>query len=97
MTSPDASDSAATDSQSARRTVNTPAVAALVTGLLSLPASLTYIGGLLLGFTAVILGFFGVARSHQLDGRGEGQSVAGIILGMLGLALPVALSLFLAE
>ena len=76
---------------------NATAVAALVVGVLSVPAALTYIGGLVLGFAAVILGFFGVAKSRQLDARGEGLAVAGIILGMLGMALPVALSLFLAE
>ena len=76
---------------------NAPAAAAVITGLLSVPAALTYVGGLLLGFTALILGFAGIARSQHLDGRGEGLSVAGIILGTLGMAAPVALSVFLGD
>lgn len=76
---------------------NTPAVAAVGFGILSVPAGLTYIGGLVLGFAAMILGFVGVAKSRQLDARGEGLAVAGIVLGMLGMAVPVAISVFLAD
>ena len=75
---------------------NWPAVAALVVGILSLPAALTYIGGMVLGFIAVVAGFVGVAKAHQLNGRGQGQAVTGVVLGMFGMALPVAVSLFLA-
>lgn len=75
---------------------NRPAVGALVLGILSLPAALTYIGGMVLGFAAVVVGFVGVAKAHQLAGRGQGQAVAGVVLGMFGMALPVAVSLFLA-
>ena len=75
---------------------NRPAVVALVLGVVSLPAALTYIGGMILGFAAIVAGFVGVARSRELDGRGEGFAVAGIILGMFGMALPVGVSLFLA-
>lgn len=82
-------------SRDAGTAVNRPAVAGLVAGLLSLPAALTYLGGLVLGLTAVALGFAGVARSRTLDARGEGLAVAAIVLGMLGMALPVALALFL--
>lgn len=81
----------------ARLVDNRPAVAGVVVGVLSLPAGLTYLGGLLLGLGAVVLGFVGVAASHRLDGRGEGLSVAAVILGMLGMALPVALALFLSD
>ncbi len=80
-----------------REAVNRPAWAALVLGVLSLPAALTYVGGMLLGLAAIIVGFVGVARSRHLQARGEGQAVAGIILGMLGMALPAALSLFLGD
>jgi hypothetical protein len=78
-------------------TPNRPALAALVVGALSVPGALTYVLGLVGGMAAVLLGFVGVARSRQLDARGEGMAVAGIILGMLGMALPVAMSLFLAD
>jgi hypothetical protein len=75
---------------------NRPALIALIVGVLSLPAALTYVGGMVLGFAAVIAGFVGVARSRHLEGAGEGFAVAGVILGMFGMALPVAVSLFLA-
>ena len=76
---------------------NRPAVAAFVIGLLSLPAALTYVLGVVFGLAAVVLGFAGVAKSRQLDAAGEGLSVAGIVLGMLGMALPVAMALFLSD
>ena len=76
---------------------NRTALAALIVGVLSLPGALTYVLGLVGGLVAVLLGFVGVARSRQLDARGEGMAVAGIVLGMLGMALPVAMSLFLAD
>ena len=80
-----------------RVTDNRPALAGLVAGVLSLPAALTYVGGLVLGLAAVILGFVGVAASHKLEGRGETAAVAAVILGMLGMALPVAIALFLGD
>jgi hypothetical protein len=76
---------------------NRPALAGLVLGILSLPAAVTYAGGLVLGLSAIVTGLFGIARSHTIDGAGENLSVAAIILGMLGMALPVALALFLAD
>ena len=76
---------------------NRPAVGALVLGLVSVPAALTYIGGIVLGLAGIIVGFVGVARSRPLDGRGEGMAVAGIILGALGMSLPAAMALFLAD
>lgn len=74
---------------------NRPAAGALVLGLVSLPAALTVVLGILLGLAAIVTGFFGVARSHQLDGAGEGYAVAGVITGMFGLALGGGLGLFL--
>ena len=81
----------------AAATPNRPAVAALVVGALSVPGSLTFVLGLVGGLAAVLLGFVGVARSRHLGARGEGMAVAGIVLGMLGMALPVAMTLFLAD
>ena len=76
---------------------NRPAVGALVVGLLSLPGALTYVLGVVLGLSAIVLGFLGVAKSRQLDAAGEGLAVAGIVLGMLGMALPVAMAVFLGD
>lgn len=74
---------------------NRPAVVALALGVASLPAGLTLIGGIVLGLAAIVVGFFGVARSHQLDGAGEGIAAAGVITGMFGMAFGAALGLFL--
>ena len=76
---------------------NSAAVAALVAGILSVPAALTYLGGIVLGLAGIILGFVGVARSRHLAGRGEGIAVAGIILGALGMSLPAAVAMFFAD
>lgn len=76
-------------------TRNGAASAALVLGIASLPGALTIILGILLGLAAIVTGFFGVARSHQLDGAGEGHAVAGVITGMFGLALGGGLGMFL--
>ena len=75
---------------------NAAAIAALVLGIASLPAALTYIGGIVLGLAGIIVGFVGVARSRPLDGRGEGMAVTGIILGALGMSLPAAIAMFFA-
>lgn len=76
-------------------TANRPAVAALGLGVASLPAGVTLVGGIVLGIAAIVVGFAGVARSHRIDGAGEGLAVAGIITGMFGMALGAALGLFL--
>ena len=76
---------------------NRTAAIALGLGVVSLPAALTLLGGIVLGLAGIIVGFVGVARSHHLEGRGEGMAVAGIILGALGMSLPAALALFLAD
>ena len=76
---------------------NRAAVAATALGVLSVPAALTYVFGLVFGLAAIVLGFVGVAKSRQLDAAGEGLAVAGIVLGMLGMALPVAIALFLSD
>lgn len=70
-------------------------MASLVLGLLALVTAVTYAGGVILGVAAIIVGFFGVAKSRVLDARGESAAVAGIITGMFGMALAVALSIFL--
>jgi len=61
-------------------------VAALVLGLLAVLLGVTIVGGVVLGGPAVALGAQGRARARQLGG-GAGTAVAGIVLGMLGLAL----------
>ena len=53
-------------SESTRPIDNRPALAALVMGLLSLPATITVYGGIVLGIAAIVVGFVGVSRSHRL-------------------------------
>lgn len=77
-------------------TTNRPAVAALALGIASLPGVLSPVLGVVLGLAAIITGFFGVGRSHQRDGAGEGLAVAGIVTGMFGMGLGGALGMFLA-
>jgi hypothetical protein len=80
-----------------RRTLdNRPAVAALTLGVLSLPAALTVVGGMLMGIAAIIVGFVGVSRSHHLNGVGEGIAAGGIAAGMFGMAMASAITLFLS-
>ncbi|MPZ73531.1 MAG: hypothetical protein GEU74_09920 [Nitriliruptorales bacterium] len=81
---------------SARPIDNRPAVAALATGLLSLPATLTVIGGMVLGIVAIIVGFVGVSHSRHLGGAGEGLAAGGIAAGMFGMALATAIPMFLS-
>lgn len=66
-------------------------VAALVVALLSLPAALTIIGGLILGITAIVLGFMGRGRVSRGEANNGGVAVAGIVLGALGVLLSLVL------
>ena len=85
-----------TDAPGGRALDNRPAVAALALGVLSLPAALTVVGGMVAGIAAIIVGFVGVSRSHRMDGAGEGIAAGGIAAGMFGMALASAVTLFLS-
>ena len=67
------------------------AIAALVCGVLALLSSWTVIGGILLGAVAVILGFVALARVKRGLAAGRGLAIAGIITGILGTVLAIAL------
>lgn len=67
------------------------ATAALVLGILAAITSFTVIGGVLLGLLAVILGFLGLRKARRGLATGRGQAIVGIILGLLGIAIAVAL------
>lgn len=66
-------------------------IAALVVALLSLPAAVTIIGGLILGITAIVLGFMGRGRASRGEANNGGVAVAGIVLGALGVLLSLVL------
>ena len=74
---------------------NKPAIAAAGLGVLSVPGALTVILGVLLGLTAVVVGFYGVATAKRLGSAGQGLAVAGVVTGMLGMALGLAAGMFL--
>lgn len=67
------------------------ATAALVLGILALITSFTIIGGVLLGLLALIFGVIGLRRARRGLATGRGRAIAGIILGLLGIAIAVAL------
>lgn len=66
-------------------------IAALVLGLLALLSSWTLIGGILLGLLALIFGLLGRARAKRGEATNGGMSVAGAVLGVIGLLLAIGL------
>jgi uncharacterized protein DUF4190 len=66
------------------------ATAALVFGILALITSWTVVGGVLLGLLAIIFGIVGVRRANRGLALGRGRAIAGIILGVLSIAIAVA-------
>lgn len=69
-------------------------IAALVLGLLALVLCWTIIGGILLGLLALIFGLIGRARARRGEATNGGMSVAGLVLGVLGLLLGIGLFAF---
>jgi predicted PurR-regulated permease PerM len=67
------------------------ATAALVLGILAVITSFTVFGGVILGLLAVIFGVIGLRRANRGVALGRGRAIAGIILGLLGIVLAVAL------
>lgn len=66
-------------------------VAALVLGLLALVLSWTILGGLVFGLLALIFGLLGRARAKRGEATNGGMSVAGVVLGILGLLIAIGL------
>ena len=64
-------------------------IAALVLGVLSLFSWFLLIGGLL-GLVAIILGFLARAKVKRGEANNGGMALAGIITGVIGLLLTVA-------
>lgn len=67
------------------------ATGALVLGILALITSITVFGGVVLGLLAVIFGIIGLRRANRGLALGRGRAIAGIILGLLGILVAVAL------
>jgi hypothetical protein len=66
-------------------------IAALVLGLLALLLCWTIIGGIVFGILALIFGLLGRARAKRGEATNGGLSVAGIVLGILGLLAAIGL------
>jgi O-antigen ligase len=69
-------------------------VAALVLGVLALLLSWTIIGGVVLGVLALIFGVLGRSRAKRGEATNGGVSVAGIVLGIIGVIIAIALIAF---
>ena len=67
------------------------ATAALVLGILSLILCWTVFGGIVLGILALVLGIIAARRAGRGEAPGRGRAIAGIVTGVLGLLLSIAL------
>ena len=65
--------------------------AALVLGILGLLTCWTVIGGILFGIAAIVLGFMARGRVKRGEATNGGAAIAGIVLGIIGLLLSIAL------
>ncbi len=72
-------------------------IAALVLGLLALVLCWTVVGGIVFGILAVIFGLLGRARAKRGEANNGGMSVAGAVLGIIGLLLAIGLVVVFAS
>ncbi len=68
--------------------------AALIAGVLSLPASFTVFGGFILAIVAIILGFIAHRRARAGEATNGGMAIAGIALGVLGIIVSAVMVFF---
>jgi hypothetical protein len=66
------------------------AVTAMVLGIISVPAMLVPIAGLVLGVIAIILGWTARSRIKRERLEGGSQALIGIVLGSIGVLLSIA-------
>lgn len=64
-------------------------IAALIVGILSLPAVFALIGGFALGLVAIVLGVVGYRRAKKGEATNGGVAIGGIVLGLLGILLNI--------
>jgi hypothetical protein len=67
------------------------AVAGMVLGIISLPAVILTFIDVPIAILAIIFGGIGVAKANKIGGKGKGMALAGLICGVLGLIISVAL------
>lgn len=66
------------------------AIAALVLGLLSIPAGIIVVGGLL-GVLAIVFGAIAIPRIRRRQATGMGLSIGGIITGIIGTGIAIVI------
>jgi uncharacterized protein DUF4190 len=66
------------------------ATAALVLGIISIPAALIAILGLVVGIIAIVLGATARGEIHRNGRPGSGTATLGIVLGSIGTVLALA-------
>lgn len=67
-------------------------IAALIVGLLSLPAILLFVlPGIALGIIAIILGIIGYRRAKSGEANNGGVAIGGIVLGILSIIVSAVL------
>jgi Domain of unknown function (DUF4190) len=70
-------------------------VASLVVGIVALLATVTVVGGVILGFLAVIMGGAARAKVRRGQATNGGVAAAGIVLGVLAAVIPTVLVVWL--
>jgi hypothetical protein len=65
--------------------------AALILGILAVLTCWTVVGGILFGLAAIVFGFLARGRVKRREATNGGAAIAGIVLGVIGLLLSVAL------
>src|SRR3954467_8934699 len=70
---------------------NGAGTAALVLGILALLGSFTVFGGIVLGIVAIVLGVIGRRRAARGEATNRGSATAGLVLGIIGAVLALAL------
>lgn len=72
-------------------------IAALVVGILSIPAAfLAGVPGIVLGLIAIVLGIVGLRRVKARRADNRGMAITGVVTGVLGLLLGIAVLAFTA-
>jgi len=66
-------------------------IAALICGLLSLPAAFTVFGGFILALIAIVLGIIGYRRAKRGEATNGGIAMGGVVLGILGIIVSAVL------
>jgi ABC-type Fe3+-siderophore transport system permease subunit len=67
------------------------AVAALVLGLVSIPAAFTVYLGAICGALGIVLGVLGLSRARRRQRRGRTMALAGLAAAVIGLVLSAVL------